>query len=56
VYAADDVLGAALLRVLLELGETKVAHLDVPLVVEQQVERFEIAVHDAWMASTTSRE
>ncbi len=31
----------------LELGETKVGHLDVPLGVEQEVERLEIAVHDA---------
>jgi hypothetical protein len=42
--------GAALggaLDVLLELGEAKIGHLDVPLVVEQQVERLEVAVHDA---------
>jgi hypothetical protein len=31
----------------LEFGETKVRHLDVPLGVQQEVERLEIAVHDA---------
>jgi hypothetical protein len=35
------------LEVALEAGEAKVAHLQVPLGVEQQVERLEVAVHDA---------
>jgi hypothetical protein len=30
----------------LELGEPEVGHLDVPLGVEQQVERLEVPVHD----------
>lgn len=40
------------LDVLLELGEAKVAHLDVPFIVQKQVERFEIAMYDAYIATT----
>jgi hypothetical protein len=47
VHAAGHVARCLVLDVLLELGEAKVAHLDVPLGVEQQVERLQIPVHDA---------
>jgi hypothetical protein len=48
VHAALDLLVTSVaLHLLLELGEAKVAHLDVPLGVEQQVERLEVAMHDA---------
>jgi hypothetical protein len=46
----DGTHGAALRSILdelaLDLGEAKVRDLEVPLVVEQQVERLEIAVGD----------
>jgi hypothetical protein len=47
VDAALLLLLGVLLEVALEAGEAEVAHLQVPLGVEQQVERLEVAVHDA---------
>jgi hypothetical protein len=47
VHAALELLVVGALELLPELGQAKVAHLDVPLGVEQQVERLEVAMDDA---------
>ena len=55
VYAAasHELLRVRLLDLLLEPGETEVGHLDVPLGIEQQVERLEVAMRNACPATET---